>query len=130
MSNFFTAAFLFLTLVSCNKAELLKHGKVTLHNTADKNSFIFSVDEEFSRRTAGAMPDKKNPKLNKAEAKLLSMLLEEKQYCTKGFGAPKFTITSSQEKIYDATFANLIQQNYNAKAVAPKMFFGQCVNEK
>jgi hypothetical protein len=39
---------------------------------------------------------------------------------------PLFTITSRQEKIYDMTFAHLIEESYNARPVAPRMYFGQC----
>lgn len=115
-----------LLLSTCTSAEFIKHGKVSLHNTADKNSFVFSVDEEFGRIYRDSPQDKKNPKLTKAETTLLTALLTQKKYCLDG-RSPKFSITSVQEKIYDVTYAHLIQENYNAKPVAPKMFFGNCV---
>lgn len=123
--------FLILTLLflsSCNRSAFLKHGKLTLHNTADRKTFIFSIDEEFGRLYGDTKQDENHPKLNKAESSLLSGLLSQRKYCTTTFGSPKFTITSKQEKIYDTTFAHLIQENYNLPAVTPKTFFGQCAN--
>ena len=67
--------------------------------------------------------------MTQAEAKLLTSLLKEQKYCLSDSGSPSFIITSRQEKIYDMTFAHLIEQNYNARPIAPRMYFGQCKKE-
>jgi hypothetical protein len=118
----------FLFAISC-AGNLSKYGRVTLHNTADKNSFVFSASEEFTKVNVASPKDKKFPKMTQAEAKLLTNLLKEQKYCLDDSGYPIFIITSRQEKIYDMTFAHLIEQNYNARPIAPRMYFGQCKKE-
>jgi len=118
----------FLFAISC-ASNSSKYGRVTLHNTADKNSFVFSASEEFTKVNAASPKDKKFPKMTQAEAKLLTSLLKEQKYCLSDSGSPSFIITSRQEKIYDMTFAHLIEQNYNARPIAPRMYFGQCKKE-
>lgn len=120
---FLPVVFLFVT--SC-AADPSKYGRVTLHNTADKNSFVFSVNEEFLSANSGSAADKKFPKMTEAEMKLLIVLLKQKEYCLNEYGVPSFLVTSRQEKIYDMTFAHLIEENYNARPIAPRMYFGQC----
>lgn len=117
-----------LLLNNCSsKAE--RYGHLSFHNTADKNSFIFSVNEEFLSSNSASPKDKKNPKMSKAEAALLTKLLEQKNYCLNNHGAANFTITSRQEKIYDMTFAHLIEQNYNIRPITPRMYFGRCLEK-
>lgn len=118
----------FLFAISC-AGNSSKYGRVTLHNTADKNSFVFSASEEFTKVNVASPKDKKFPKMTQAEAKLLTNLLKEQKYCLDDSGYPSFIITSRQEKIYDMTFAHLIEQNYNARPIAPRMYFGQCKKE-
>jgi hypothetical protein len=118
----------FLFAISC-AGNSSKYGRVTLHNTADKNSFVFSASEEFTKVNVASPKDKKFPKMTQAEAKLLTSLLKEQKYCLSDSGSPSFIITSRQEKIYDMTFAHLIEQNYNARPIAPRMYFGQCKKE-
>jgi hypothetical protein len=118
----------FLFAISC-AANSSKYGRVTLHNTADKNSFVFSASEEFTRINSASPKDKKFPKMTQAEANLLTNLLKEQKYCLSGLGFPSFIITSRQEKIYDMTFAHLIEKNYNTRPIAPRMYFGQCKKE-
>jgi P-type E1-E2 ATPase len=94
--------------------------------TGDNNSFIFSVNDEFSQVSKKSPIDKKNPKITEAESELLTALLEQKKYCLDKSGEAHFIITSRQEKIFDMTFAHLIEQNYKARPIAPRMYFGQC----
>ena len=100
-----------------------------MHNTSDKNSFVFSISGEFVQLNSDSPKDKEYPKMTVAEAKLLEALLKEKEYCLNDDGDPAFLITSRQEKVFDMTFAHLIEQNYNARPVAPRMYFGQCKKE-
>jgi hypothetical protein len=118
----------FLFTISC-ASNSSKYGRVTLHNTTDKNSFVFSTSEEFNKINDTSPKDKKFPKMTQAEAKLLTNLLKEQKYCLNDSDSPSFIITSRQEKIYDMTFAHLIEQNYNARPIAPRMYFGQCKKE-
>lgn len=114
-----------LTLSACSSSQELRQGKVTLHSTANKDSFIFTVDEKFCRKNKNSPKDKNNPIITKAEASLLEKLLDEKKYCVSK-KSPNYVIISMQEKVYDATFAHLIEQSYNARPAAPKTFYGQC----
>ena len=115
----------FLFAISC-AGNSSKYGRVTLHNTSDKNSFVFSASEEFTKVNAVSPKDKKFPKMTQAEAKLLTSLLKEQKYCLNDSGSPSFIITSRQEKIYDMTFAHLIEEIYKARPVAPLTYYGRC----
>ncbi len=109
--------------------DVAKYGKVTLHNVGDRNSFIFSVNDEFLDKYDDSRPDKVHPKLSKVEAVLLTKLLEDKMFCINEKGKVSFKINARQEKIFDMTFAHLIEQNYRAKPLTPRMYFGECVAE-
>ncbi len=115
--------------ISCSEADLSRYGRVTLHNTADKNSFVFSVNDEFTAKSKDSPADKKNPKITEAESKLLTFLLKQKQYCLDPHNTPIFVINSKQEKIFDMTYAHLIEENYRARPITPRMYFGQCLKE-
>ncbi len=119
---------LFLLVASCS-SNLTQYGRVTLHSTSDKDSFVFSISNEFLQFSADSPKDRKFPKMTVAEVKLLTALLQEKEYCLNDNGEPSFAITSRQEKVFDMTFAHLIEQNYNARPIAPRMYFGQCKKE-
>jgi hypothetical protein len=97
-----------------------------MHNSSDKSSFVFLVSETFTKVNSDSPQDKNFPKMTEAETKLLKNLLKQKKYCLNNSRTPDFIITSRQEKIYDMTFAHLIEQNYNARSIAPRMYFGQC----
>lgn len=119
----------FLLIISCI-SDPSRYGRVTMHSAADsKNSFTFSVNDEFLRANSESPQDKKIPKMTEAEANLLVILLKKQNYCLDKYGTPIFTIASRQEKIYDMTFAHLIEQHYNARPIAPRMYFGQCVTK-
>jgi len=102
-----------------------RYGKVRQYNAADKKSFVFSIDEEFVRKYDKSSKDENYPIMTAAEVRLLRALLMENKYCLNGSN-PGFKINSRQERIYDVTFAHLIEQSYNARAVAPRMYFGEC----
>lgn len=119
----------FVFAVSCI-ADLSRYGRVSLHSTSNKNSFVFSVSDEFLQLNSNSPKNPKLYQMTEAEYELLIKLLKQKKYCLTTFGKPVFVITSRQEKIYDMTFAHLIETNYNAKSVAPRMYFGQCLKEK
>ncbi len=116
-----------ITNVAC--ADLSKYGKVTTFPSQasdGRNTFTYTVDEEFLRRNTDSKKDKEHPKMTQAEAKLLKKLLKEKNFCFDKNEKLVFAINSRQEKIYDITFSHLIEQNYNAKPIAPRMYFGEC----
>jgi hypothetical protein len=119
----------FMLVFSCTN-DLSQYGRITLYDANDNNAFSFTVNEDFLRDNAKSPKDKKDPRLTQAEAKLLYSLLKQQKYCFDKSGKLNFIITSRQEKIYDMTFAHLIEQNYNAKPVTPRMYFGQCVSKK
>ncbi|HLD77180.1 MAG TPA: hypothetical protein VI861_03510, partial [Rickettsiales bacterium] len=114
-------------LFSCYQ-DLSKYGKIQSYDpqASGYSSFTFYVDEDYIRDNEKSKIDQKNPQMTKAESKLLMFLLKKNGYCN-GKGKPKFVITSKQEKIYDVTFAHLIEQNYRAKPVAPRMYYGKCI---
>ncbi len=105
-----------------------QHGKVKLYDAGGKN-FTFSVSEEYLRANQDSKPDKSHPRLTKAEAELLINLLGRRDYCRNDNGKIFFKITSKQEKVYDMTFAHLIEQNYNARPVTPMMYYGECLSK-
>ncbi len=124
-----TAFFSLLILSSCASG-ILHQGRVELYGAGDRNSFVFTVSDEFTLSHKDSLPDKKNPKITQAEASLLVTLLKEKKFCLDEDSLPLFEITSRQEKIFDATFAHLIEENYKARPLAPKMYFGKCRSQK
>ena len=115
----------FVFAFSCVNQDLSKSGRISFHNTGGKGSFIFTVSEEFVEDNKNSAQDKYNPKISEAEAALLTKLLKQSKYCLNSKNPP-FIITSKQEKIFDMTFAHLIEENYNARPIVPRTYFGQC----
>ncbi len=112
-----------IALVGCSK-DLSKYGKPNIHKSQEgADAFTFVVDEEYLSANQNSKKDPKNPFMTKAETALLKNLLSKQNYCAKD----GFKITSKQEKIYDITFAHLIEQNYKARPVAPRMYYGSCL---
>ncbi len=122
--KFFLPFFIFV-LCSCGHMDPRRFGRVTLHDGSDKTSFIFSVNDDFLRENLKSPADKKYAKMSEAEAKLLLALMKINKYCIKN-GEPDYVVNSRQEKIYDMTFAHLIEQSYNARPIAPRTYFGVC----
>lgn len=116
----------FMLIISCS-GDLTRYGRVVPQNTAHKNSFVFSVSEEYLDQHADNKRDKQYPKMTKAEVVLLMKILKQQQYCLNKDAKISFIITSRQEKIYDATFSHLIEESYKAKPVTPRMYYGECV---
>jgi hypothetical protein len=112
---------------SCAGSNLAQYGKVTPQNTANRDSFVFSVSEEYIANHRDSRADKIYPKMTEAEAKLLVRILKQQKYCYNKDSELAFKITSKQEKIYDMTFSHLIEQNYRARPVAPRMYYGECI---
>ena len=94
-----------------------------------KKYFLFTVSEEFIKENQNSAVDKDHPKMTEAEVSLLEKLLAEKKYCMDGM-SPSFEVNSRQEKIYDMTFTHLIEENYNARPVTPRSYFGRCKKSK
>ena len=115
-----------MSIDACGSNYLL-YGKVKQYNAVDKRSFVFSIEDDFLRKNNKSAQDKAYPIMTEAEVWLLKALLSHNGYCLKKDGKPSFVINSRQEKIYDITFAHLIEQSYNARPVAPRMYFGECV---
>lgn len=113
----------------CCVNDLSSYGKVVFHNGQQKNSFVFSVSDDFLKRNSDSKRDENNPKMTEAESDLLLSLLKQKKSCSENGQTPSFRIISRQEKVYDMTFAHLIESNYNAKPIAPRMYFGKCVTD-
>lgn len=125
LNQFFIFAALAFAVSACMTNPSL-YGKVRQYNAADKKSFVFSIDEEFFRKYPHSSKDENHPLMTEKEVKLLRALLFENSYCTKD-GQVYFKINSRQEKIYDVTFAHLIEQSYNARPASPRMYFGECL---
>lgn len=116
-----------LLFSSCAKIDAEKYGKVTLYKSSSKNpTFLFKVEESYVAKNIDSKRDEDHPLLNKAQVKLLNQVLINEGLCLDQYNYPKFKITSKQQKIYDVTFANLIEQSYNAKPVMPLTFYGRC----
>ena len=119
----------FILLTSC-QTDWSRYGKVSKNSSASNDYFIFSVSEEYINANKNSVADEENPKLTKAESKLLYNLLKQKEYCLSEDGEISFRITSKQEKVYDMTFAHLIEEHYNARPLTPVIYYGRCFDEK
>lgn len=107
---------------------LSSYGKVsTFSNKSNKNSgsFVFSVSDKFLERNKKSGIDPKHNKMTVAESRLLEEILRDKNYCLKN-NSVSFVINSRQERVYDATFAHLIEENYNAHSAVPRTYYGEC----
>jgi len=127
--NYFYKIFLAIlvvsTLFSCTPYN--KYARISFHKTAERDSFTFTVSEEFEEENKSSAQDKENPIITKAESKLLRQALNKENYCLNKFGNPKFKIISKQQKIYDATYSHLVSQSYNARPAVPTTYFGECL---
>lgn len=112
-------------VLSCTQYS--RYARISFHKTAERNSFTFTIGEEFEEKNKGSVQDKDNPIITKAESKLLKQFLNKESYCLNKFGNPKFKIISKQQKIYDATYSHLVSQNYNARPAVPTTYFGECL---
>lgn len=117
--------FILLLAFSC-ATDQRRYGRVETYGDNDRSSFLFTVSDEFVAGHKDSLPDKTNPKITTAESSLLVALLKEKEFCLNQDGAPTFTILSRQEKIFDATFAHLIENNYRARPLTPRTYAGKC----
>lgn len=115
-----------IALSSCSN-NLSSYGSVAPRNTAGKNSFVFSVKESFLDKKLRP-EDRYTNNISQAEINLLKKLLKQKKYCLNN-GSPKFIVTSKQEKIFDMTFAHLIEETHNTKPISPRKYYGKCVSE-
>jgi len=116
-----------ILIQSCVNPDYLKYGKVSFQATAQNNFFTYTVDDSFYKKYKNSANNKNHPRLSDEEFKMLNVLLKEKKYCIKNSFNPSFEILSRQEKIYDATFAKLIAENYNSKSVSPVSYYGRCL---
>lgn len=118
----------FIVLTSCVE-DLSEYGRVVKNSPSSKSSFIFSVKEEYLNSHKDSKIDKRYPKMTEAESELLTSLLKQQKYCLNKEGNVSFSITSRQEKIYDMTFAHLIDESYNARPLTPVMYYGVCMTK-
>jgi hypothetical protein len=117
-----------ISLYSCSTALDSNYAKLSLSNSVGKKTFSFAVDEEFLKRNIKSKPSALYSKMSVAELKLLMKFLRKNKYCINKSGDLSFKISSRQERIYDVTFSELIEQNYNAKPVSPVTYFGECID--
>ncbi len=118
-----------LIMLSSCAGNIMQYGKVKKYNSgsSSNHTFLFKVEGEFVKKTESARMDEKHMLMNEEEVNLLNKLLLSNKMCLDDYSYPNYVITSKQERIYDVTFANLIEQNYNAKPVTPRTYFGRCV---
>jgi hypothetical protein len=117
----------FLLLFGCF-FDPTKYGNVASYDSSfgSSSAFLFKVEEVYLEKNKDSKLDENYPIMTVAEVKLLKSLMKRQKYCLNKYNKPNFVITSRQEKIYDTTFAGLIEQSYNAKAVSPRIYFGKC----
>lgn len=122
--------FLFLILsffiFSCSK-DVSKYANVKIYD--DGKSFAFIISDELSRKVKNSAIDSNNLKMTKKETKILEIILKNKNLCLIS-SKPSYMITAKQEKIYDITYAKMIEENYNAKPITPITYFGKCNSSK
>lgn len=124
--KFLLPPFLFF-MASCS-GDMSESGKVYLHESLGESKyFVFTVSDKFLEKNKESPSDKNHPKMTEAESELLIKLLKKKKYCING-SELSFMISSRQEKVYDMTFAHLIEKNYNARPISPLSYFGRCRN--
>ena len=128
MTKILNRIIIFIVFFACEACilEPSRYGKVRQYDLANKKSFVFSIDEEYLSKNEKSPKDERFQLMTEAEVRLLKALLMQNNYCVIE-GKPSFKINSRQEKIYDMTFAHLIEQSYNAKPAAPRMYFGECL---
>jgi len=122
IQNFLVISLLALFLQSC--VDPSKYGAVRTYG--DSQSFMFLVSEDFIKSNKHSKQYSHNSILNTAEASLLSSLLKKDNICLNESSSPKYIITSKQQKVYDITYASLIEENYNTKSITPLTFYGRC----
>ncbi len=115
-----------LTLFSSCARDMTKYGKVQIYKSGSSSAFSFKIEEDFVRYSQSSNRDEKHTLMNEDEVDLLNKLLVNENLCLDEYNHPNFIITSKQEKIYDVTFANLIEQSYNAKPISPLTYYGRC----
>lgn len=118
----------FLIIFSSCSDNYLKYGKIDTYSAPSGKIFVFYVSEEFVKLDSKLPKKEDSSGITKAELELLKNLLKRQKYCVGNNSEPSFLITSRQEKIYDATYAHLIEQNYKSRPVSPRMYFGKCKN--
>jgi len=116
---------LFLFVFSCGY-DANKYGKVKIHENSEQKSFTFMVSDQFVKDNANSSLVKGNVQMTKAEHSLLSSILRKDKLCLNNYGFPSFVVTSKQEKVYDVTYASLIEEHYNAPSITPITYFGKC----
>jgi len=118
-----------LSIISACTSRDSNFGKVSLHSTGERDSFIFAISEEFLEKNSKDLGNevKNQPvKISKVEYNLLRKLLNEKKFCINQDKKLSFELTSRQEKIYDMTFSHLIATSYKARPLSPRSYFGEC----
>lgn len=121
------SSILLLILIQSCSQDLSRYGKVKEYRSANGVAFLFKVEESFTNSHNSTNRDKGQSMMNGDETSLLNRLLVKGKLCLDQYNYPNYKITSKQKKIYDITFANLIEQNYNAKSVTPLTYYGQCL---
>jgi len=117
-------------MFACANEDVSRYGKIVPYDDSSGNDkrFVFYVEEEYIIAHKNSKKDDKNPIMTKAETFLLEKILRNKKQCIdQNNKILSYKITSKQEKIYDVTFANLIEQNYNARPASPLMYYGLCL---
>ena len=117
----------FILQSSCINQNYQKFGKLSFHSSSNDKLFIFTIDDNFYKKYTDSKASLKHPRLTEDELKMLKSLLKSQRYCLNKSSNPEFEILSRQEKIFDATFANLIAQNYNARPLTPVSYYGKCI---
>lgn len=110
---------------SCSK-DVSKYANVKIYDGG--KSFAFIISDELSKKVKNS-PIDIDSKMTKKETKILEFILKNKNLCLIS-SKPSYIITTKQEKIYDITYATLIEENYNAKPITPTTYFGKCNSSK
>ena len=120
---------LLFIIASCFSQHDEDSAKLILFNSNNKKTFSFVVSEQFAKNHLKSSQSSVFPKMNVAELQLLTQFLKQNKYCIDKNGKLSFAVNSKQDKVYDITFANVIEQSYNAKPVSPVTYFGECLGD-
>ena len=121
-----------LSIISCTSPEeLASYGKLSPINPGNKKSFAFAVSEKFINTDKKAKMDEEHPLITKSEGKLLKKLLKYNKFCLDKSDNPYFVIVSKQERVFDTTFAHVVDgkyDNYSTKPLSPRTYYGTCLS--
>lgn len=118
--------FLLQSLSACGTTDYSKYATLSTYDRGSKRAFSLVVKGDFAKKIPKDDYNE-NKHISNSEIKILEKLLKQNKYCLNKDGKLSFVVLWRQDEIYDVTFADLVVQSYNARALTPLTYFGECV---